>query len=225
MNANTQPPSYSGAWSDGAPLRNLPREENTRRLGGDDVPANRPAPTSITERATRKVSRIRQFEGLRGYSSRATLAIKYINYFLLILLCCGLTGYLTKSVRFASGGGTFMLFSIAVITVTGAVATLFYVNLRNELVERVRHYVFGIVLIPGTLLAMTLRAFQEWEWANEGSLGGTLRGALPVVFLASVVLPAIVFVKEIVGIRTLHRSKLDDEESVQLWTRQDGLQR
>lgn len=217
-------PHAGGAWSDGAPLRNLPREEQGRRLDGrTDTTANPTA--SITERATRKVSRIRQFEGLRGYSSRVTLAVKYVNYFLLVLLCCGLTGYLTKGVRYASGGGTFMLFSVAVITVSGAVSTLFYVNLRNELVERVRHYVFGIVLIPGTLLAVTLRALQEWEWANEGSLGGTLRGALPVIFLASVVLPAIVFVKEIVGIRTLHRSKLDDEESVQLWTRQDGLQR
>jgi len=224
MNGSLRPQNSGGAWSDGAPLRNLPREDQGRRLGVNVETESRTNP-SITERATRKVSRIRQFEGLRGYSSRATLAIKYLNYFLLILLCCGLTGYLTKGVRYASGGGTFMLFSVAIITVSGAVATLFYVNLRNELVERIRHYVFGIVLIPGTLLAMTLRAFQEWEWANEGSLGGTLRGALPVVFLASVVLPAIVFVKEIIGIRTLHRSKLDDEESVQLWTRQDGLQR
>jgi hypothetical protein len=224
MNDNLHPHHSSSAWSDGAPLRNLPRPEEARRRSENVEVVNRPA-ASITERVTRKVSRIRQFEGLRGYSSRVALAVKYVNYFLLVLLCCGLTGYLTKGVRFASGGGTFMLFSVAVITVSGAVATLFYVNLRNELVERIRHYVFGIILIPGTLLAMTLRAFQEWEWANEGSLGGTLRGALPVVFLASVVLPAIVFVKEIIGIRTLHRSKLDDEESVQLWTRQDGLQR
>lgn len=224
MHENLQPHHSSAAWSDGAPLRNLPRPDEGRRRSENVEVTNRPA-TSITERATRKVSRVRQFEGLRGYSSRVTLAVKYINYFLIVLLCCGLTGYLTKGVRFASGGGTFMLFSVTVITVSGAVATLFYVNLRNELVERIRHYIFGIILIPGTLLAMTLRAFQEWEWANEGSLGGTLRGALPVVFLASVVLPAIVFVKEIIGIRTLHRSKLDDEESVQLWTRQDGLQR
>lgn len=226
MNDTHHPGHLGGAWSDGAPMRNLPRDGETRTLPQDDAGTTRPLrDASITERATRKVGRIRQFEGLRGYSSRATLAIKYVNYFLLVLLGCGLTGYLTKGVRYASGGGTFMLFSVAVITATGAISTLFYVNLRNELVERVRHYVFGIILLPGTLLALTLRALQEWEWANEGSLGGTLRGALPVIFLASVVLPAIVFVKEIVGIRTLHRSKLDDEESVQLWTRQDGLQR
>ena len=118
-----------------------------------------------------------------------------------------------------------MLFSCAVISSSGAVATLFYVNLRKEIVERVRHYIFGIILVPGTLLAVTLRALQEWEWVNEGSLGKTLQAALPAIFLASVVLPAIVFVKELVGIRTLHRTKLDDEESVQLWTRQDDLQR
>lgn len=214
-----------GAWTDGAPMRRLPVDNPSRPLGDAGRIPDNARTLSITEKATRKVSRIRQFEGLRGYSSRAALAVKYSNYFLCVLLCCGLTGYLTKGVRFASGGGTFMLFSCAVVTVTGAVATLFYVNLRNELVERVRHYLFGLILLPGTLLAMMLRAFQEWEWANEGSLGGTLRGALPIVFLSSVLLPAIIFVKEIVSVRTLHRNRLDDEESVQLWTRQDGLQR
>jgi len=215
-----------GAWTDGAPVRRLPQDDAPRRLG---VPVQDGAvtekPLSVTEKATRRVSRIRQFEGLRGYSSRATLAVKYVNYFLLVLLGCGLTGYLTASVKGVSGGGMFMLFSITVIAVTGAVATLFYVNLRNDLVERVRNYIFAWVLFPGTLIAGTLRAFQTWEWANEGTLGNVLTIGLPLLFITSVILPMVVFVKEIVGIRTLHRSKLDDEESVQLWTRQDGLQR
>lgn len=197
--------------------RMLPRE--------DDVAPDNSQHEGVTHRAARKVSRIRQFEGRRGYSTRATLALRYANYLLLVLLMSGLTGLLTNGVRYASGGGTFMLFSCAVVTGSGALATLFYVNLRREIVERVRHYVFGIILLPGTLLAVTLRALQQWEWVNDGSLGRTLQAALPAIFLASVVLPAIVFVKELVGIRTLHRTKLDDEESVQLWTRQDGLQR
>jgi len=217
------PYPQSGAWLDGAPAQHRPPMPWTPESRHAAPPENPGA--SITERATRKVSRIRQFEGLRGYSSRATLALRYVNYFLLILLLCGVTGYATRGVRYASGGGSFMLFSCAVIAGTGALSTLFYVNLRAEIVERVRHYVFGIVLVPGTLLALTLRALQEWEWANDGSLGSTLQSALPVVFLASVVLPSIVFVKELLGIRTLHRTKLDDEEAVQLWTRQDGHQR
>lgn len=217
----------NGAWSDGAPQYRQPDPVAAERAhaSGNDHVTGAQRPMTFAAKATRKVSRIRQFEGVRGYSSRATLVLRYVNYFLLILLFCGLTGILTRGVRYAAGGGTFMLFSCAVIAGSGAVATLFYVNLRKEIVERVRHYIFGIILIPGTLLAVTLRALQQWEWVNDGSLGKTLQAALPAIFLASVVLPAIVFVKELVGIRTLHRTKLDDEESVQLWTRQDGLQR
>ncbi len=220
----------NGAWSDGAPVAQqaTPGAPTSGTPDSHAVGQARQATSrtiGVTERAAKRVSRVRQFEGQRGYSSRATLVLRYVNYFLLIALFCGLTGLLTRGVRYASGGGTFMLFSCAVISASGAVATLFYVNLRKEIVERVRHYIFGIILIPGTLLAVTLRALQEWEWVNEGSLGKTLQAALPAIFLASVVLPAIVFVKELVGIRTLHRTKLDDEESVQLWTRQDGLQR
>lgn len=227
------------AWADGAPAQSitqtgLPRSmpsyvaeepwaNPVQRPSRIEEPARRPL--SVTEKATQHVSRIRQFEGLRGYSVRATLVVRYINYMLLILLLCGITGYATRGVRYAAGGGTFMLFSCAVIAGVGAGATLFYANLRIEIVERVRHYIFGIILIPGTMLALILRALQEWAWVNEGSLGTTLQAALPAVFLATVVLPALVFVKEMLGIKTLHRSKMDDEEAVHLWTRQDGRQR
>lgn len=229
----------NGAWADGAPREPL-SPTGVPGMYTDDraaqfAPNTSGAPVSssgrrdgrprLTERATNRVSRIREFEGPRGVSARGALLLKYVNYFLLVLLGCGLTGYATRGVKYAAGGGTFMLFSSATIAVVGAGATLFYVNLRNEIVERVRHYIFGIILIPGTLLAFVLRALQEWEWVNEGSLGTTLQAALPAIFLATVVLPAIVFVKEMVGIRTLHRSRLDDEEAVHLWTRHDGLQR
>jgi hypothetical protein len=228
----------NGAWADGAPQQpitptGLPHGLPYQHDPGAPAPAGNPWPErsaatprqSVVDRATARVGRVRQFEGIRGYSSRATLFLKYVNYFFLILLVCGVTSFATEGVRYATGGGMFMLFSCTTITVTGAVATLFYVNLRREIVERVRHYVFGIVLFPGALLGLLLRALQEWEWVNEGSLGTTLQAALPAIFLATVLLPAIVFVKEIVGVRTLHRSRLDDEEAVQLWTRQDGLQR
>lgn len=232
----------NGAWADGAPREPLtptgvpgaysdernnqtwvdPRMNAPQTLNRTAGPTQR---TRITDRATARVRRIREFEGPRGMSARGTLLLRYVNYFLLTLLGCGLTGWATNGVKYAAGGGTFMLFSCATIAAVGAGSTLFYVNLRNEIVERVRHYIFGIILLPGTLLAFVLRSLQEWEWVNEGSLGTTLQAALPAIFLATVVLPAIVFVKEMVGIRTLHRSRLDDEEAVHLWTRHDGLQR
>lgn len=192
----------------------------------NDPAASVPGPRrSLPDVLTSKVSRVRQFEGLRGYSTRSAIAIKHLAYFLLITLVSGVTEAATQGVKYASGGGKFMFVACSTIAFTGAVSTLFYVNLRQELVEKVRHYVFGIILIPGMLLSLLLRALQEWEWANEGSLGTTLQAALPAVFLATVVLPTLVFVKEMLGIRTLHRSKLDDQEAVHLWTRQDGLQR
>jgi len=118
-----------------------------------------------------------------------------------------------------------MLASVTLISGTGAMATLFYVNIRTEIVEKVRHYVFAIVVVPGTLVAVIVKVTQYWEWINEGSLGSTLQIALPIVFLTTVVLPTFIFVKEMLEIRTIHRSKLDDQEAVQLWTRQDGAQR
>ena len=48
---------------------------------------------------------------------------------------------------------------------------------------------------------------------------------MPIVFLATVILPVFIFIKEMAGIRTLYRTKLDDQEQVSLWTRNDGLQR
>lgn len=219
----------SGAWLDGAPREPFGGQQHGSHQQGQ-APSHSgypltPSKEKFTDRVTNRVNRVRQFEGPRGVSSRAALAIKYVNYVLVALLGCGLTGLATDGVRFAAGGGTFMLFSVVCVACVGAISTMFYVNLRNEIVERVRHYIFGIILFPGTLLAFVLRALQEWEWVNEGTLGTTLQAALPAIFLATVVLPAIVFVKEMVGIRTLHRSRLDDEEAVHLWTRHDGLQR
>jgi len=221
----------SGAWLDGAPRQPFGGQQASQQQPGQQQTPGRsgyplnPSKEKFTDRVTNRVNRVRQFEGPRGVSSRAALVIKYVNYVLLALLGCGLTGLATDGVRFAAGGGTFMLFSVVTVAFVGAISTMFYVNLRNEIVERVRHYIFGIILFPGTMLAFVLRALQEWEWVNEGTLGTTLQAALPAIFLATVVLPAIVFVKEMVGIRTLHRSRLDDEEAVHLWTRHDGLQR
>jgi Na+/proline symporter len=116
-----------------------------------------------------------------------------------------------------------MLLACTTVISIGAVSTLFYVNLRNTIVQRVRHYVFGIIAFPGALLALFLKGAQTW--LSKDALGSTLGAALPVLFLATVIIPAFVFAKEMMGIRSLHLSKLDDEEAVKLWTRQDGLSR
>lgn len=223
------------AWADGAPASSSglpsavksypPSSPYDARNPSYPSPGTTPPPRRVSGVAGDGLKRSRVMEGLRGRSTRVSVAAKYTTYFAAILAGSGLTEWLTDGVRYASGGGRFMFSAITLITATGAVSTFFYVNMRAELVEKVRHYVFAITLAPGVLTAAALGAVQNWQYANEGSLGVTLQMALPAVFLATVALPAIIFVKEMLGIRTLHRSRLDDQEAVQLWTRQDGLQR
>lgn len=228
----------NGAWSDGAPARgnvpvdnsgldynSMPYDRGNNAIYGSTPVNTEPAPKrSIPSILTSKVGTVRQFEGLRGRSTRAALIVKYVNQFVLILIFAGVTERLTKGVPIASGGGKFMLFSCSTVALVGAGATLFYVNLRSELLEKVRHYIFGIILVPGTLIAGLLYVLPNWSSAEGGQLGGLLNSVLPSIFIAAVVLPALVFVKEILGIRTLHRSTMDDQEAVALWSRQDGLQ-
>jgi hypothetical protein len=210
---------YNDFFTDGAPL-------------GTHNPSMQPEPgmqeigtgtERITDRATRAASRLMQFEGLRGRSTRASLFFRYFSYVLTIITGSALTQGATQGIKYAEGGGVFMLLSITSISVVGAVATLFYVNLRNEIIKRVRHYIFGIIVFPGVLLALFLYATGSW-WGTD-TFSTTLSTALPIIFLVTVVLPAFIFVKEIAGMRTIYRSTLDDEEAVALWTRQDGLQR
>jgi hypothetical protein len=205
-------------FADGAPQR--AQSQAPTHLPAADPSSN---PERITDRATRAVSRLQQFEGLRGRSTRAALALRYVAYLFTIVVLSALTQGATDDIKYAEGGGVFMLLSCTTISVVGSVATLFYVNLRNEIIARVRHYIFGIILFPGTLLALFLYVTKSW-WGQD-TFSSTLSMALPVVFLVTVVLPAFIFVKEIAGMRAIYRSTLDDQEAVSLWSRQDGLQR
>ena len=47
---------------------------------------------------------------------------------------------------------------------------------------------------------------------------------LPMVYFATVVIPPVLFIKMLAQMRTLHRARLDDEELMGIWTRQDGKQ-
>lgn len=216
-----------GAWSDGSPVG-----RNVTPLPGTDaesmLPKNASLPSlgkevSPPQKIPRPVSRIRQFEGPRGYSTRTAVYFRYAAYFALIVGCSAMTEFFTKDIPNAVGGGRWMFFASTVIVVGGAISSLFYTNIRKEIVEKVRHYIFGISLFPGTLVALFL--YITKDFLGQDAFGGTLQLALPIVFLATVILPSLIFVKEMVGIRTLHRSRLDDQEAVMLWTRQDGFQR
>ena len=169
------------------------------------------------------ITRLRPNEGPRGVSTRIGVMLRYFSYFTFIIIFSSITQYFTSGISNARNGGLFMFLACTSIFVVGAIATLFYVNLRREIIERVRHYSFGIILLPGSLISVFMKAANNW--LGTDTFGRTLGSAMPVVFLATVILPVFIFIKEMAGIRTLYRTKLDDQEQVSLWTRNDGLQR
>lgn len=227
------------AWSDGAPTRkNGPVTVSMINGMDDDVtpmPSSPKLPPleerrtkngkklSAPQRATKAVSKIRQFEGPRGYSSRAAVYLRYVAYFFAIVIGSALTEVFTEGIPNADGGGKWMFFAMTTIVVGGAVASVLYTNLRNEIVEKVRHYLFGYALLPGVLVALFL--YVSRGFLGMDAFSGMLGTALPVVFLCTVIIPSLVFIKEIMGMRTMYRSRLDDQEAVALWTRNDGHQR
>jgi hypothetical protein len=49
--------------------------------------------------------------------------------------------------------------------------------------------------------------------------------ALPWLYFIPVLVPAVLFLRLVAGFRVLDKVRLDDEEILQIYTRNDGLQR
>lgn len=163
-------------------------------------------------------------EGQRGRSVRATIYLRHVTYLLVILICSGATQKMLSTTPSVNNGGMWMLFSATLILLTGAVGGLFYRNHRNEIIEQARHFLFGISLLPGTGIAVLMwatRGVMSSSAASSSVLTTAFQNALPLLFFATVIIPALIFVKVIAGMRNLHRSRLDDQEAMSLWTRQD----
>jgi hypothetical protein len=172
-------------------------------------------------------SAIKVVEGPRGLSIRATVILRYALYMLAIMICAGTTQGMLATMPEVSNGGMWMLFSATLTLFTAAAGCAFYVNQRKEIIEQCRHFLFGIMLFPGTGLAVLMWATRGVVTSSTSSsvLSSTFQNALPLVFFATVIIPALIFVKMIAGMRNLHRSRLDDQEAIALWTRQDNLVR
>lgn len=215
------PSSYSDgapSYGDGAPRRAL------RPLVAPETTPHPPGRTSPRGVA----SRLRRVEGPRGYSLRTSVALRYATYLVVLVACCALTQGALDGAPRADGGGRWMFLSSAVMLLSASVGTGFYPNHRNEIIEQVRHFVFGIAVLPGTGLAIIMWAAESFlssPGATSDPFASTLEVALPIIFFCTVIIPCLVFIKVIAGIRHLHRSRLDDEEMMALYTRQDGHQR
>lgn len=171
------------------------------------------------------VNRRLSTEGPRAMSTRAALGLRYASYVATLLLCVAVTSW---SGLFAGAGAAVLAGSVSLLLGAGVAGTWLLPASRKEIVEQAKHYAFGIVALPGAGIAVLYRLSLSWARGGSESSSWLLdlsQNALPLVFFATVLLPIPVFIKVLAGWRFLNRSRMDDQEAIALWTRQDGLQR
>lgn len=179
-------------------------------------------------RAPHRGTRIHSSEGARGYSTRAAVYMRHAASFLVLVLGSAITHYaLAAAGPYALDGGTVMFFLATLTLAIGALATIGYANHRNEILEQVRMYVFGMMVLPGTGIALVLWMVKGLisSQANPDAFTQTLDVGLLMVFGAVLIMPPIVFLRLMAGIRTMHRTTRDDQEVMQAFSRVDGAQR
>jgi hypothetical protein len=175
--------------------------------------------------STRPASRRFTFEGPRGASTRASIWLRYCSYLLVIILSTVITGACFAAVPGASSGGQWLLLSAAFQLGTAAVGSWFVPNHRPEIIQQVRAYVFGYTVLPGTAIAIFMWAANHMAPATSDVFVSTMQSALPWIFFLPIILPAIIFIKSVAGMRVINREQLDDQEMMRVYSRIDGLQR
>lgn len=220
-----------GAFSDGVP--DTPRA----RAGGWTVDAETgfdafpmTVPPSLTDPKPRLPERKRRryAEGPRWLPVRAAVWLRYAAYAIVVYAMCALTEGMLSGVPTARHGGQWMLFSAALVMVAAVFGLWRYPTHRNEIVKQARHYIFGIMVFPGTAIAAVMWAAGQFftDAAASSQVFGTMLGtALPIVFFCTVVVPLLVYVKLVAGMRYMYRTREDDQETMSIYTRQDQLHR
>lgn len=172
-------------------------------------------------------SRIYSIEGPRGSVTRGSIWLKYIGFFFAIMIASLMTHGLLHAAQTTESGGKFMLFSAAFTTVTAVLGTVFYPNHRNEIIREMRHYLFGMCLLPATGIATIIWAMQSMlhtSTAQKDTMMQLLQFSVPVIFVCTLIIPPAIFVKYIAGIGSINRAQFDDEEMMSTYTRQDRIQ-
>jgi hypothetical protein len=196
-------------------------------LPSDGAPLVSPPPGHKIFGTNRQASRRFTFEGPRGLSTRATIWLRYASYLMVIVLASVITGACFASTPGAASGGQWMLLSAAFQLATAAVGSWFVPNHRPEIIQQVRAYVFGYTVLPGTGIAIFMWAAGHMtSSANSPDVFITaMQSALPWIFFLPIILPAVIFVKSVAGMRVINREQLDDQELMRVYTRNDGHQR
>lgn len=174
-------------------------------------------------------ARSRQYsEGRRSRSTRITVSLRYFAYFLTAFLCSLGTHAFLSAAGTTSYGGGLMWFSLTLMFATAAVATVAFPTQRMDIIGQMRHYVFGLTAFPGLAIAgviWALRGVVTSPAASTDTLASLISFAVPAVFVVTVVLPPVVFIKAVAGYHTLNRSNTDDATTLAIFARQDGLHR
>ena len=195
-------------------------------LGSSSVALTHPP---LIDRVAKQATRIRSFEGVRGYSLRAQLISRYAGYWLALLVCAAISHWSFKAMPAWSHGGIMMLYSVCAILVVAVVGTVLYAEARDEIVKTAKHYAMGIVALPGAGMALFMRTVSTalQDASSEDMFLSLLRGnALPLMYFTLVVVPVFVYAKYVFGgVRAANRSGLADEEFMATYMRQDGAQR
>jgi hypothetical protein len=192
-----------------------------------DATASRPTPDGAVRRQNPSRRRRRMTnEGFRGTSTRASVLLRYATYWLVVILA-GATAHLCfRAVPGARSGGTWLMASCAFQLVVAVIGTVFAAHRRNEIIEQFRAFVFGYTIGPGVGVALFMWTTQALVAdGSEDLFVRTAIAALPWLYFIPVVIPSVMFLKLVSGFRALDRVQLDDEEIMQIYTRNDGLQR
>lgn len=188
--------------------------------------STQPRPNSQIPPKMSRRRRRRRNEGLRGFSVRSTVFLRYLSYWFTIVAAGALAHYCFRSVPEASSGGIWLMASCAFQLVVAALGTLFFANRRDEILEQMRGYIFGYTVAPGIGVAVFM-----WVARNMVSSGSedmfvrTAVYALPWIYFIPILIPSVIFLKMVSGFKTIDRVGLDDEEILRIYTRNDGLQR
>lgn len=196
----------------------------------DEMAPPDPAPTGKVASAVKIASRVRTFEGFRGYSARTAVWLRQFCAFMVVLGGSAVSHWALADRPAWRFGGYLMLYSVAFMAVCTSLGTVLYAESRLKIVEQFRHFTFGLVVGGGTAIAVLARvlssAVPESAAASDGFLSLLTGNGMMLVYFSTVVIPAGVFAKYVFGgVRTAHRNALADEEAMAIWTRQDGRQR
>ena len=213
------------------------------KRSGSSMPSDGPSPSPATSvidndrpsvprghvltSMAKRVSNLRTFEGPRGAATRSTVYLRHLGYFLTILLCSGITQACFAGVSGATSGGEWMLLSASFQLVVAAVGSFMFANHRVEINHQVRSYVFGYTVLPGTGMAVFMWAARHLSSGptNSDVFINSLNSALPWLYFLPIIIPAVIFMKTVAGMRVLNRVQLDDQETMKTYTRNDGHQR